>query len=195
MQTKDRIMDKAAELFRRQGFVGTGLKQIAQAANAPFGSIYHFFPGGKDQLGEQTIRWSGQVYIQLFLSVVSDAPDAVSAVERFFADTGQALRDTDFAYSCPIATVAMEVAVTNEPMRLATADVFDSWIDTATGYFSAAGIRPPVARQLALSMLVLLDGAFVFSRALRSTEPVEVAGAVAAGQVRQALSESAHEAR
>ena len=44
--TKDRIVDVTAELFRQYGYTGTGLKQVVTSANAPFGSLYHFFPGG-----------------------------------------------------------------------------------------------------------------------------------------------------
>src|SRR5271165_3677256 len=57
--TRDRILDSSAELFRRQGYAGTGVKQIVASANAPFGSLYHFFPGGKEQLGAETLRSSG----------------------------------------------------------------------------------------------------------------------------------------
>jgi AcrR family transcriptional regulator len=49
--TRERIVDASAELFRRQGYSATGVKQIVEAAQAPFGSLYHFFPGGKEQLG------------------------------------------------------------------------------------------------------------------------------------------------
>ena len=48
--TRDRIVDASAELFRRQGYNATGVKQIVTEAQAPFGSLYHFFPGGKEQL-------------------------------------------------------------------------------------------------------------------------------------------------
>ena len=72
--TKDRIVNTSAELFRRQGYAGTGMKQIVAEASAPFGSLYHFFPGGKEQLGDEVIRRSGQLYIQLFASIAaSDA--------------------------------------------------------------------------------------------------------------------------
>ena len=57
-------MDSTAELFRRQGYAGTGLKQILADANAPFGSLYHFFPGGKEQLGAETILASGRLYLR-----------------------------------------------------------------------------------------------------------------------------------
>jgi AcrR family transcriptional regulator len=188
--TKDRIMDSSAELFRRQGFAGTGMKQIAAVADAPFGSLYHFFPGGKEQLGEEVIRWSGALYVQLFASIALQAPDVLTAVGDFFGGAAETLRETDYADACPIATVALEVASTNEPLRRATAEVFDSWIAAATEYFAAARIPRDTARGLAFSMLSLLEGAFVFSRAMRSTEPLEVAGASAVAAVRAALASS-----
>jgi hypothetical protein len=71
--------------------------------------------------------------------------------------------------------------------RQATAEVFESWIDAATDYFAAAGIRRVKARELALSILCLLEGGFVFSRAMRTTAPLEIAGETAAAAVRAAL--------
>jgi len=185
--TKDRIMDTSAELFRRRGYTGTGVKQIVAAANAPFGSLYHFFPGGKEQLAAEVIRSSGQLYIQLFATIALRAPDVLTAVGDFFSGAAETLRETDYADACPIATVALEVASTSEPLREATAEVFESWIAGATEYFAAAGIPPETARELALSMLSLLEGAFIFCRAMRSVEPLEVAGACAVALVQAAL--------
>jgi AcrR family transcriptional regulator len=187
--TKNRIIDSSAELFRRQGYTGTGIKQIVAAANAPFGSLYHFFPGGKEQLGAEAIRSSGALYIQLFATIAAQAPDVTTAVGDFFAGAAETLRETDYADACPIATVALEVASTNEPLREATAEVFDSWIAGATEYFAAADIPREQARELALTMLSLLEGAFIFCRALRTTEPLAVAGASAVAAVQAALGE------
>jgi hypothetical protein len=54
--------------------------KIAAMAGAPFGSVYHFFPGGKERLGEEVVRPSGALYLQLFEAVVLQAPDPVTAV-------------------------------------------------------------------------------------------------------------------
>jgi AcrR family transcriptional regulator len=185
--TKERILGTSAGLFRRQGYTGTGVKQIAAEANAPFGSLYHFFPGGKEQLGEEAIRFSGPLYFQIFEAIMEPAPDVATGVARFFTGAGETLRETDYADACPIATVALEVASTSEPLRRATADVFEDWIEGATARFAAAGIARDTARALALHVLAALEGAFVFSRALRSTEPMDAAGAAAAAAVRDAL--------
>ena len=159
--SKDRILDASAELFRRQGYAGTGVKQIVATANAPFGSLYHFFPGGKEQLGAEVIRWSGEVYLQLIDAVFDPAPDVVTAVRDFFAGAAATLRDTDYADACPIATVALEVASTSELLRQATAEVFESWIAAAAGRLSEAGVPRARARELAVTLLATLEGAFI----------------------------------
>src|SRR4051794_11965696 len=156
--TKDRIVGAGAELFRRQGYTGTGMKQIVAEANAPFGSLYHFFPGGKEELGGEVIRRSGRMYYELFEAISEAADDPVSAVQDFFSGAAEVLRQTDYADACPIATVALEVASTNEPLRQATAEVFESWIDGASQRMAGFGIEEDRARPLAIAVISLLEG-------------------------------------
>ncbi len=188
-ETKDRIVQSSAELFRRQGFAGTGVKQIVAEASAPFGSLYHFFPGGKEQLGEEVIRWSGAIYGQLLDLFYKPGEDPVAATRNFFAAAAVTLRESDYADACPIATVALEVSSTNEPMRQACADVFNGWVDSATERLIECGLSRKRSRSLAFTIVGSLEGAFVLSRALRSTEPVEVAGVAATAAVREAIAQ------
>jgi AcrR family transcriptional regulator len=193
--TRDRIVESSAELFRRQGYNGTGVKQIVAEAGAPFGSLYHFFPGGKEQLGAEVIRTSGALYLQLLGEVAGPAPDVATGIEWFFAGAADTLVESGYADACPIATVALEVSSISEPLREAAADVFESWVAAAVAYFAAAGIESTRARRLAYAVLSLLEGAFVFSRAQRDTEPMHAAGACAAAAVRAALGEAEAESR
>ena len=188
--TKDRIVDVTAELFRQYGYTGTGLKQVVTNANAPFGSLYHFFPGGKEQLGTEVIRRSGRMYYELFETILGRASDPVAGVRDFFAGAVEVLHETDYADTCPIATVALEVASTSEPLRAATAEVFESWITGAAGHLIDAGLADDEARELAILVIAMLEGAFVLSRAMRDTTPVEVAGAAATAAVEASLTEA-----
>jgi AcrR family transcriptional regulator len=186
-QTKERIVQTSAELFRRQGFAGTGVKQIVVEAGAPFGSLYHFFPGGKEQLGAEVIRWSGAMYAQLIDVFFLPGADPVAATREFFAAAAVTLEETDYADACPIATVALEVSSSSEPLREACAEVFESWVERTTECMLDAGIAQARSRSIALSLLAALEGAFVLSRALRSTEPLHAAGESAAARVAEAL--------
>src|ERR1700761_8531666 len=149
-ETKDRILDTSGELFRRQGYMATGIKQIVEEAGAPFGSIYHFFPGGKEELGAETIRRSGTLYGLLFVEYVGPGVDLVKGVRAFFAGAAETLRETDYADACPIATVALEISSTNEELRQACADVFNAWIDGGVARFAEAGLTKKQARPLVI---------------------------------------------
>jgi AcrR family transcriptional regulator len=174
--TRERILDSSGELFRRQGYMGTGIKQIIEEAGAPFGSLYHFFPGGKSELGAETIRRSGFLYGLLFPEYVGADVELTAGVRAFFAGAAETLVETEYADACPIATVALEVSSVDEDLREACADVFNLWIEGGTARFVEAGIPRDRSRALVIQMIAALEGAFVLSRALRSTEALEAAG-------------------
>jgi AcrR family transcriptional regulator len=185
--TRDRIVESASELFRQQGYAATGIKQITNEAQVLFGSLYHYFPGGKAELGAEAIRASGAMYALLIPAVFDFAPDVVTGVRNFFAGAAANLVETDYADACPIATVALEVSSSSETMRIACAEVFESWIAAGTSRHEQAGIGAEKARELTIAMLAALEGAFVLARALRSTEPLEIAGELAANAVQAAI--------
>src|SRR5690348_11136966 len=115
--TRDRLVTAANEQFRRHGYHGTSLKAVTTAADATIGSLYHFFPGGKDELAAVALEESGATYLELFGAIATDAGDTVSAVRAFFDGAADVLETTDFIEICPIGTVAREVASNNEPLR------------------------------------------------------------------------------
>jgi AcrR family transcriptional regulator len=185
--TRDRILYTSAELFRRQGYAGTGLKQVAAQSEAPFGSIYHFFPGGKEQLAEDVLRTGGRFFLALYEAIAAEAPDLPSTVRDFFAGAAVTLSSTDYADACPIATVAGEISSTHDLLRQATAEVFESWLLALEEDAVESAIPSAEARALALSILALLEGAFLLSRSLRSTEPMSATGETAVALVQSAL--------
>jgi AcrR family transcriptional regulator len=185
IDTRDRLIDSGAELFRRQGYSATGIKQIVTDAKAPVASLYHFFPGGKEELGAEAIRKSGAMYELLIPAIFDVAPDPVSGVRMFFAGAAEHLEQTDYEDACPIATVALEVSSSSEVMRRACAEVFDSWIEAGLARFPE--VKRETARELTIAMLCALEGAFVLARAQRNTEALVIAGEVVARAVEAAL--------
>jgi AcrR family transcriptional regulator len=187
--TRERIVYAGAELFRRQGYAGTGIKHIAVHADATLGSVYHFFPGGKDQLADEVLRTAGRFFLALYEAIAAGAPDLPSAVRDFFAGAAETLETTGYADACPIATVAGDIATTKPLLRETTADVFESWLAALAEDAVEAGIAAERARRLALGVLALLEGAFLLSRSLRSLEPMAACGEAAVGLVEAAIAE------
>ncbi len=175
MTTRERIVAASAELFRRQGYAATGVKQIVTAAQAPFGSLYHHFPGGKQQLADEVIRAGGAFFQALVTAVYDDEPTAERSVRAVFEGAAETLEATDFQDACPIAAIALEVASTNQELRRATAEVFGQWIEAL-----ARRLGGP---ERALFVLAALEGAFVLCRAQQTAEPMRATGRLVAASV------------
>lgn len=185
--TRERIIESSGQLFRRQGFAGTGVKQVVSAAPAPFGSVYHFFPGGKQELAAEVLRTGGAHFLGLYQTIAAQAPDLPTAINRFFAGAARTLRASDFADACPIATVASEVANTHDDLRAVCDEVFETWLAAIVGDLVRAGLTRRRARPLALTLLALIEGAFLLSRTSRSAAPMNAAGQAARALVEAAL--------
>jgi AcrR family transcriptional regulator len=185
--TRQRLITAAGELFRRHGYAATGIKAILSAADAPYGSLYHFFPGGKEQLGCAVIDEGALAYRALVAAFFHDGADPVEATAQFFDGGAELLESTGFADACPIATIAGEIADTHEPMRVAAAAAFDSWIAALAAHLVAHGAEPNRAAATATELFCLIEGAFLLGRTTRSAEPVRQAGRRAVAIVTEAI--------
>ena len=78
-----RLLDTMARLMQRQGFAATGLQQILRESGAPKGSLYHHFPGGKEQLAAEAVTLSGRRVAQAIdamLDNITDPGEVTSAI-------------------------------------------------------------------------------------------------------------------
>lgn len=174
--TRERIVSATAELFRSQGFNGTSLKQVTEQAGAPTGSVYHFFPGGKEALGDAVIRESGAAYQTLFELVADESTNIAVAIGAFFDGAADALEETDFIDICPIGNVAREIASTHEPLRQATVDVFAGWALAISERLQAAGMPAKEAHGMADTVIAAIEGGFMLARARRSCASLRETG-------------------
>ncbi|WP_224222403.1 LmrA/YxaF family transcription factor [Streptomyces olivaceus] len=136
------------------------------------------------------IRTSGTAYGRMVLVLLDSVSDPVESVVHAFEAAADDLEAADYADACPIGTVALEVASSNEVLRIATAEVFEEWVGAATRWFGHGVAEPKAAQSLAYSMVMVLEGAFMPSRAARDPEPLRVAGRSMATSVRTAIAQA-----
>lgn len=194
-ETRVRLVESAAKLFSQQGFTATGIKAVLAAAAAPYGSLYHFFPGGKQELGAAALTHSGARYRGLLESLYPPGADVVEATAAAFVRAAELLEGIDYAYACPIATIALEVSNTYELMRTAAADAFESWLEVLEQRFTAAGMTDERARDAAVEVFCLIEGAVLLSRTTRSSVPLHTAGRAATNAVAAGLAASHNDRR
>ncbi|WP_063865083.1 TetR/AcrR family transcriptional regulator, partial [Nocardia seriolae] len=174
--TRDRLVAAVAELMRVQGYSAITVKQITAASGAPMGSLYHHFPAGKSAIAAEALRTSGAAYIQLLPLLMDAHDDLREAVPAAFTAAAETIEQNGWMNMCPVGTVAGEVADSEPGIRDVAAEVMNSWIADGAAYFTRRGLMESDAKELMTALLCALEGAFILSRTLRSTEPLLAAG-------------------
>lgn len=188
--TRDRLVESALALFSRNGYSATGVKAVLSAANTPYGSLYHWFPGGKQELGVAALDHGGTVYRRLLEERYPPDRDVIEATEKSFLELAEILVASEYGYACPIATIALEVASNDEAMRNAAHDAFQSWLDFLRDRLLAEGLSKPKAEELAVELLCLMEGSMLLARTAKSTDAVKIVGRAAAKAVSSAIAEA-----
>ncbi|MEV7185206.1 TetR/AcrR family transcriptional regulator [Kitasatospora sp. NPDC093102] len=174
--TRERIVRATSRLLQRQGYEGTGIKQISREAEATLGSVYHFFPGGKQELAAEAIRHGDEEFAVMLRTSLGSSPDlgdAMTACTRLLAEE---LRASDWQDGCPITSTALETVGRVPVIEEAVAEAFAHWRAIVTERLLAAGIGEEDALELAGTVISALEGAELAAQIARSEQPLLVAG-------------------
>lgn len=162
--------------MQRQGYEGTGIKQISREAEATLGSVYHFFPGGKQELATEAIRHGDREFADILRSVLAgeeDPAEAVAAVARAVAGE---LRASDWIDGCPVTATSLGTAGRAPDIQQAAAEAFERWRGLVSDKLRACGIAEEDAYELAHTVIHTLEGAELAAQVARSDEPLVIAG-------------------
>ena len=174
--SRDRLLDSAVDLLQRQGYHGTGLNELLERSEAPRGSLYHYFPGGKEQLGAEAIARAGGQVAAAVVHLLRAKPSVANAVEALAGLLAAGLEASEFERGCPMATTALEVTTRSEPIRVAVQASFESWLAPLRERLQGAGFAPEPAAQRADLIIAALEGALVLARARQNADVLRDAG-------------------
>lgn len=172
---RNRMIQSAALLFRERGVEGTAFADVLEHSGAPRGSVYHHFPGGKQQIAEEATRWAGD-FMAAGLAAALEQDDPLAALDTFVQLWAGILAESDYEAGCPIVAAALEGSRT-PGARAEAATAFSNWEQLLAQALAESGVHRDRARSLATLIIAAIEGAVVLARAERTTEPLaRVAG-------------------
>lgn len=182
-QSREKILTTAMRLFYFQGFHGTGLNQILKESGAPKGSLYHYFPEGKEQLAEEAIKLSRELIgdvIQHYMMEKESMEEALTAhilamAELFDQENGV---EENSHLMMPFGLLASETAFTNERLREACSDTYQYWESLYFGKLVKNGYRTYDAKTISQFISTLIEGAVTLSLTKKSNEPLIMASSI-----------------
>lgn len=161
------MVHSAVTLFRKRGIAGTSLADIIEHSGAPRGSIYHHFPGGKNQIAGEATAWAGEIMTRM----LTKSDDPIETVRTLFGFWRTEL-SRDFQTSCPIVAAALGAAESADAYR-AAGEVFGKWARAIADVLVRRGVSEERALSAATLLITASEGATVMARAQQDTAPLD----------------------
>ncbi|WP_436492408.1 TetR family transcriptional regulator C-terminal domain-containing protein [Actinokineospora sp. HUAS TT18] len=173
--TRRRLLEASAEAFLRQGYHGTGLKDLLDSVEIPKGSFYNYYPS-KEALGVATIEHTQRCTAETLAGALDGAPDPVTGLRTFFEIQIEGFEQTRFAGGCLLANLAGELDE-SEACRSALATAFVSWRDGVRDAIAEAQLLHLVRddedpADLADMLIESWEGAVIRMKVDQSVEPL-----------------------
>jgi TetR/AcrR family transcriptional regulator, transcriptional repressor for nem operon len=187
--SRERIVERAAELFAERGVAATSLDEVLAAAGAGKSQLYHYFRD-RDELVEAAV---GLRCVQVLAGLTKALGAVASLAELEQALAGFAAEFERMGLpGCPIGSLAAEVAKHNEDARLQTAAAFDAWeqlfADALERMRDRGELRADASPgDMATALLASLEGGMVLSQTRMNPASLRIAVAAGLAQVRAQL--------
>jgi AcrR family transcriptional regulator len=186
-ETRERIIDAAAELIYDRGEAEVGIRDVKEAAGVSGSQMTHYFPD-RDSLIRAVVAYrSGEVRGFLAAPEV-DGLDSLAKLREWARLTIERQRRRGTEGGCVLGSLVAQVAERDEVAREGIAAGFDAWIEgLAAGLrrIQEAGEIGPEADpdELATSLMAALQGGYTLAQVTRDIAPMETAVEAMLGHV------------
>lgn len=171
--TRSRILKAALRLFRQHGYHGVGLAEILALAQAPKGSMYHHFPGGKEEIGVAVVGLIHQGVLGL-IDAQAHAPSTALALRRIGAAMLESLTRAGPGLCTLYAAFAAE-RNTSPRLAQAVSDSYTEMTSRLAARLRAEGVARQAARDKAALVVMLLEGGSLLAAATQDPASFKLA--------------------
>jgi len=169
--TREKMIGGAATLLSQRGLQGTSFTEVLELTDTPRGSIYHHFPGGKNELVAEAIALLGSAVADQIRAAEATRPEQVS--DAFVEGWRGFVEATDLRSVCVMSAVTVGAGAESEELLTAVASALASWRDALADAYAGTGLGQADSRRLALTTVAALEGAMILARAEQSIEPFD----------------------
>ncbi|MEY8843778.1 TetR/AcrR family transcriptional regulator [Bacillus safensis] len=173
VSTKDKIIQTAALLLRKQGYHATGLNQIIRESGTPKGSLYYYFPNGKEELAIASVEYISQKVINQIEEGFAYSDDPYIAIDRFMTNIIRGFMEKESERGIPIVLLAAESKPENTQLHAACKQEMVRWQELVKEKLMNSGYEENKADELASLLHSMVIGGLSMTTALKQTTPLE----------------------
>lgn len=171
---RDQILQTTCTLLEKQGFHGTGLNEIVKESGAPKGSLYHYFPDGKDQITAEALLQSGHSTAERIHNGLTGNTSASKAIHDFILLIAEHVESSGFAAGSPLTAVAMETATKSERINLACREAYGLIQNAFKEKLLHSGFSKTEADGLSIFITASVEGGIILSRTYHTADPLRL---------------------
>ncbi|KYC37814.1 TetR family transcriptional regulator [Scytonema hofmannii PCC 7110] len=167
-ETKEKILQQAAELFNQQGYAGASIADIMRVTGLQKGGIYNHFQS-KDDLALQAFDFAIAQFKERYRTILRSKHHAVDRLRAIVDIFRSNIDNPIIKGGCPILNTAIESDDTHPALRERTRQAMDSWREMVSQIIQKGiergEIRPTVnIDEIATIMISSLEGAVMMSK-------------------------------
>lgn len=171
---RQQILSATSMLLEKQGFHGTGLNEIIKESGSPKGSLYYYFPEGKEQIAAEAILESGKTTAGRIRAGLAESRLPSKAVYDFIIKIAENVELSGFGAGGPLTAVAMETASGSGRINSACREAY-GMIEAAFGdKLMESGVPAARANELAQFITASVEGGIILSRTFHSADPLRL---------------------
>jgi TetR/AcrR family transcriptional repressor of lmrAB and yxaGH operons len=174
--TRTRMIETTARLLQHRGYHGTSMSEILEASDAPRGSLYFHFPGGKEQLAIEATRAAVDEATQALAAMLAQSKTAAAGVRAYAEAAAELMKQSDFTFGCPVSPVILDASGGVADLAALCREAFETWTGMIAAALAAAGLPKGRAAALALLSVTAIEGALLAARAYRDVKPLMTIG-------------------
>lgn len=171
---RDQILQTTCALLEKQGYHGTGLNEIVKESGAPKGSLYHYFPAGKEQITAEAVLQSGKVTSERIRLGLRESSSASKAVYDFVLKIADNVELSNFSAGSPLTAVAMETATQSERINLACREAYGMLQSVFHEKLLECGFTKTKSDELATFVVASIEGGIILSRTSHTADPLRL---------------------
>jgi TetR/AcrR family transcriptional regulator, lmrAB and yxaGH operons repressor len=170
---RERVLTATLNLLRQGGLSAAGLNEVVALARSPKGSLYHYFPGGKQQLVAEALSHYRAAVAAQIGQALQGRTSLRHRVMRLFSGVEQRMASTRFSQSCAVGAVVLDLAPGDDELRRICGEALAHWAATAAEHLGEV----PAAHRLAVGRMLVnqLEGAELLARAVGHGGPLKEA--------------------
>jgi TetR/AcrR family transcriptional regulator, lmrAB and yxaGH operons repressor len=161
-------------LLERQGYYATGLNQIVAESETPRGSLYYYFPEGKEELAAEAVWYKAHKMSEHIQQGLAAHADAAEAIYQLMLEMANHSEEEHCAAGAPIAAVALETSSRNERLRQACQSAYKLLQKPFEEKLLASGFAKERAHSLAITISAALEGAVILSRTEQTSQAIRL---------------------